>query len=186
MKHKKWILIPVFALLLGIVGTIVGMNLWYKTGNVRVLMGNLRVKLSGNAYVIDHETGEIIGQTLVMVDGQTVSGTDGAFNGTLDVMDYYNENEGTLTSNKGVLQGEDGYWEIHLLENCCHTEENEDGTSKEVNHSCKYSFIYIVHPDKQDFMIVRVKDKYEVYPLYAVMADSEEEALQLYRDYLGE
>ena len=94
--------------------------------------------------------------------------------------------DGTLTSNKGILQSEDGYWEIHLMESCRHTEKNEDGTSQVVDHSCKYSFIYVVHPDKQDFMIVRVKDKYEVYPLYVVMADSEEEALRLYRDYLSE
>ena len=65
MKYKKWILIVVFALLIGMLGTIVGMNLWYKSGNVRAMLGNLRVKLSGNAYVIDHETGQIIGQTIV-------------------------------------------------------------------------------------------------------------------------
>ena len=173
-------------MVVALLAAVIGMNIWYKSGNVRVLLGNLRVSLSGNAYVIDHETGEIIGQTLVMVDGQTHNGTDGAFTGTLDVMDYYNEADGTLTSNKGILQSEDGYWEIHLMESCRHTEKNEDGTSQVVDHSCKYSFIYVVHPDKQDFMIVRVKDKYEVYPLYVVMADSEEEALRLYRDYLSE
>lgn len=184
MKNK-WILMGMTLLVIALTATIIGTNVWYDSGNVRVMGGRLRVDLSGVGYVIDEETGEVIGQAPIVVRGETDKGDKETFVGELEIVGYENEADGTLSGTKAAAKGDDGYWEIHHLENCQHIEENDDGTSQVVNHSCKYRYIYYVHPDKQDFLVVRVKDKYEMYPLYVVRADSEEEALQIYQDFTG-
>lgn len=185
MNRKKWILIGMTLLVIALAAFVIGVNSWYQSGNVRVMGGKLRVNLSGVGYIIDQETGEVTGQAPLNVRGESDEADKSVFVGDLEIMGYINEADGTLTSNKGVMEGDDGYWEIRHLENCQHIEEDEDGNSKVVNHSCKYSYIYYVHPEKQDFLVVRVKDKYEMYPVYVVLADSEEEALQIYQDFKG-
>ena len=186
MKTKKWILIAMTLLVIALTVTVIGVNHWYHSGNVRVMGGRLRVDITGVGYIIEQETGEVTGQAPLKVLGESDAANKEVFVGDLDVMGYINEADGTMTSNKGVMKGENGYWEIRQLDNCRHVEEDDSGNSKVVNHSCKYSYIYYVHPDKQDFLIVRVKDKYAMYPLYVVLADSEEEALQIYQDFKGD
>lgn len=183
MKYSKWIWIGAILFIIVLIGVVVGINMWYNSGNVRAMGGKLRAELYGVGYVFNHETGELIGQTTVSVNGETSSSDKEIFEGLLNVKDYYNEADGTLTTTKGVLEGDDGYWEIRVRENCRHIEENDDGTSEVVNHSCKYSYTYYVHPDKQDFLVVRVRDKYEVYPLYVIMANSQEEATRIYKEF---
>lgn len=186
MKAKKWILIGMTLLILALTATVIGINGWYKSGNIRVLDGRLRVEIHGVGYIIDHETGEVTGQAPMSVIGSSDSMDKTVFVGDLDIMGYANEADGTMTSNKGIVKGSNGYWEIRHLDNCTHLETDEDGNSEIVNHSCKFSYIYYVHPDKQDFLIARVRDKYAVYPVYVVLANSEAEALQIYRDFINE
>lgn len=186
MNARKWIIVSVIVLIVALVAAVIGINSWYHSGNVRVMGGRLRVNLSGVAYIIDHETGEVTGQAVMNVCGESDSANKDVFVGDLDILGYMNEADGTLSSNKGVLEGENGYWEIRHLENCSHIEEDENGNSKVVNHSCKYSFIYYVHPDKQDFLIARVRDKYEMYPVFVVLADSEEQAVQIYKEFTAQ
>ena len=186
MREKKWIWIGMTLLVAALTATVIGVNSWYHSGNVRVMGSKLRVDFSGVGYIIEQETGEVTGQAPLRVHGETDSVDQEIFVGNLEILGYINEADGTLTSTKGVLKGKNGYWEIRHLDNCQHIEENEDGSSKVVNHSCKYSYIYYVHPDKQDFLVVRVKDKYEMYPVYVVLADSEEEALQIYTEFKGD
>lgn len=183
MNKKKWVLIGMTLLVIALTVTVICINNWYNSGNVRVMDGRLRVDLDGIGYVIDQETEEITGEVEVAIHGRSDSVEKDIFVGRMEVMGYLNEADGTMTSNKGILKGEDGYWEIRRRDNCQHVEEDDDGTSKSVTHSCKYSYIYYVHPDKQDFLVVRISDKYKVYPVYVVFADSEEEAMQIYREF---
>lgn len=186
MNRNKWIWIGMTVLVIVLTAAVIGVNAWYNSGNVRVMAGKLRVEMSGVGYIISQETGEIEGQTLVSVNGKTLDGDKETFDGDLEILDYYNEADGTVTTTKAVTEGADGYWEIHHLESCKHYEEDENGNMQAVNHSCRYRFIYYVHPDKQDFLVVRVKDKNEMYPVYVVLADSEEEALQIFNDFRGD
>lgn len=181
--NKKWIWLALTLLVVALTATFISANIWYESGNVRALGSKLRVDLFGVGYVIDHETGQVIGQAPMVARGE--SDKSGTFDGELQIVGYVNEADGTLSSTQAAAKGEDGYWEIRHLENCQHIEENEDGTSKVVNHSCKYRYIYYVHPDKQNFLVARVSEKYDVYPLYVIMADSEAEALEIYRDFVG-
>lgn len=185
MKYRKWIGIGAILLVVLLVGTVFCINQWYNSGNVRAMDGRLRVKLSGVAYMFDYETGEMLGQTIVFADGQTNKSNKEVFDGELNMADYMNEADGTVTTYQTAIEGNNGYWEILVDETCLHYEETEDGGQKEVNHSCKYSYSYYVHPDKQDFLIVRVADKYDVYPIYVVMAGSEAEAAQIYKEFLA-
>ena len=184
MNAKKWIWLSILVIFItALILTVVGINRWFYSGNVRVMGDQVRVSLSGKAYMFEHETRELLGTTLISIDGVSDKGEGNFFDGQFNVMDYINEYDGTLFTNMAVLEGDDGFWEIHVLESCTHLEETEEGYQKEVTHSCKYSYEFYVHPDKQDFLVVRVKDSYAVYPVYVVMADSEEEAWQIYNEY---
>lgn len=185
MNAKKWIFLSILVVLItALILMVVGVNRWFYSGNVRVVGGRVRVSLSGNAYMFDHETRELLGSTLVSIDGVSEKGDGNLFDGLFNVMDYINEYDGTLSTTMGVLEGDDGFWEIHVMESCTHLEETQSGTMKEVTHACKYSYEFYVHPDKQDFLVVRVKDSYAVYPVYVVLADSEEEARQIYEEFV--
>ena len=185
MKKNTWIFIGVGVLLAALAAVVIVSNCWFNSGNVRTLGKKLRVELSGVGYVISQETGKVIGQAPMNVEGSSSSADQEVFQGDLEIMGYINEADGEMTSNKGVRKGDNGYWEIHHLDNCRHVEENENGNKEVVNHSCKYSYIYYVHPDRQDFVIARVKDKYAMFPLYVVLADSELEALSIYQEFIN-
>lgn len=186
MKHQKWIWIGMTLFVIALTAAVLGINAWYNSGNVRVLGGQIRVELSGVGYIFSHEDGELEGQTTICIEGESLESDKQAFDGWMNVAEYINEVDGTVTTNQGVLEGDDGYWEIHKSETCRHVEEDDEGNSEVVNHSCKYSYIFYVHPDKQDFLVVRVRDKYAVYPWYVVMADSEEEATRIYQEFTAD
>ena len=184
MNAKKWIFLNIVVVLItALIFAVVGFNRWFHSGNVRVAGGRVRVSLGGEAYMFEHETRELLGTTAISIEGVSEKGDGNHFDGWFNVMNYVNEYDGVLSTNMGVLEGEDGFWEIHVMESCTHMEETEGGYEKEVTHFCKYSYEFFVHPDKQDFLVARVKDSYAVYPVYVVMADSEEEAWQIYNEY---
>lgn len=185
MKYKKWIWISVVVLFIAaLVLTVVGINRWFYSGNVRVMGDRVRVSLSGTGYMFEHETGEYLGTTMMSIDGESLKSDKSLFDGWMNILDYVNEYDGTLTTIMGTMEGEDGYWEIVVNESCTHVEENDRGNMEKVTHSCKYSYTFFVHPDKQDFLVARVKDSYAVYPVYVVMADSQEEATQIYKEFV--
>ena len=184
MKYKKWIWMSIAVVLItALVVTVVGINQWYNSGNVRVLGKRVRVDLMGTGYMFNHETGAYLGTTMMTLNGKSVKSEPEVLDGRMNIFDYVNEYDGTLTTVMGVMEGEDGYWEICVNETCRHLETDESGSSKVVDHSCKYSYTFYVHPDKQDFLVARVKDKYAVYPIYIVMANSQEEATQIYHEF---
>lgn len=184
MKNKwLWGTVAV-VLIAALVLTLVFTNQWFNSGNVRVMGGRVRVSLSGTAYVFDHETKELLGSTMISIDGRSEKSEKEIFDGWMNILNYVNEYDGTLTTNMGVVKGDDGYWEILVHESCTHVEENERGNMEKVTHACKYSYTFYVHPDKQDFLVARVKDSYSVYPVYVVMADSEEEATRIYHGFV--
>lgn len=187
MKSKAWIWITmIIVLIVALVVTIVLVSRWYQSGNVRSNGEQVRVDLSGQAYIFDHETGEMIGSTMMTLYGETEPGNLEVFDGWMNIMnmDYMNQYDGTLTTTMGVLEGDDGYLEIHVHETCTHWEETDRGTREQVTHSCKYAYEFYVHPQKQDFLVARVKDTYAVYPVYIVMADTEAEATQIYHEFV--
>ena len=121
---------------------------------------------------------------MMSIEGQSLKSDNATFDGWMNVLNYVNEYDGTLTTSMGTLKGDDGYWEIHVDESCTHVEENEQGHLESVSHFCKYSYVFYVHPDKQDFLVARVKDSYKVYPVYVVMANSQEEATRIYKEFV--
>ena len=186
MKNK-WIWGTVAVVLItALVLTLVFTNQWFNSGNVRVMGGRVRVSLSGVGYMFDHETGELLGSTMMSIEGENLKSDKTVFDGWMNILDYVNEYDGTLTTTMGTVESDDGYWEILVNESCTHVEENDRGNMERVTHSCKYSYTFFVHPDKQDFLVARVKDKYAVYPVYIVMADSEEEATRIYQEFAGD
>ena len=182
---KRWIWIGLLVLcLVALVATVIISNKWFNSGNVRVMGGRVRVSLSGTGYMFDHETGEMLGTTLMSIEGVSRKDDKSIFDGWMNVLNYVNEYDGVLTTTMGTMEGEDGYWEILVSESCEHLERNDQGSLETVTHSCKYSYTFYVHPDRQDFLVARVKDTYAVYPIYVVMADSEAEATQIYKEFV--
>ena len=169
MKNHKWIWIALVILFIAALAvTIVLVNRWYLSGNVRTTGQQVRVDLSGKAYIFEHETGEMLGETMMTLYGETKPGNLEVFDGWMNIMnmEYMNEYDGVLTTTMGVLEGEDGYMEIHVHESCTHVETNDRGTKEEVTHACKYTYEFYVHPDMQDFLVARVKDSYALYPVW--------------------
>ena len=182
---KKWIWISLLVLsIAALAATVIGFNSWFNSGNVRVMGGRVRVSMSGTGYIFDHETGEMLGTTLMSIDGQSRKDEKELFDGWMNILNYVNEYDGVLTTIMGTMEGDDGYWEIVVSESCKHLEENDQGSLETVHHSCKYSYTFYVHPDKQDFLVARVKDSYAIYPYYVVMADSQEEATRIYKEFV--
>ena len=187
MKNKKWIWITaLIVFLVALVALVIGINYWFRSGNVRSSGDQVRVDLSGQAYIFDHETRQMLGVTMMTLYGETQKGNPEVFDGWMNIMntDYMNQYDGTLNTTMGVMEGDDGYMEIHVNESCTHLEETDRGTTEVVTHSCKYSYEFYVHPDKQDFLVARVKDSYAVYPVYIVMAPTEEEATRIYHEFV--
>lgn len=185
MKIKKWIWLSVAVVLItALVLTVVGINRWFYSGNVRVMGDRVRVSLSGTGYMFENETREFLGTTMMSIDGESLKSDKTLFDGGMNILNYVNEYDGTLSTTMGTMKGEDGYWEIHVNESCTHVEENERGNMEKVTHSCKYSYIFYVHPEKQNFLVARVKDSYKVYPVYVVLANSQEEATQIYNEFV--
>lgn len=187
MKNiKRIVIILLVVIVLALIGAIVAFNVWYHSGNVRVTNDQMRVDLSGQAYIFDHETGELLDVTTMTLKGETQKGNFEVFNGWMSLgnTDYMNQYDGTLQSTMGVLKGKDGYLEVHINETCTHLEETDSGSTEVVTHACKYTYEFYVHPDKQNFLVARVKDTYAVYPMYVVMASSEAEATQIYHEFV--
>ena len=179
MKNNKWIWIGMTLVVIALTAVVLGVNAWYNSGGVRVMGNQLRVELEGTGYVFDGETGEVTGQSPVILRGNNLSADKQTFDGTLEVLAYQNEELGTVTGTSVVQEGENGFWMVHYLEQCLHYEDVEDGTEA-VEHICDYYYTYFLYPKNPDFLVVLVESFKEDTPIYIVLADSEAEAAEAY------
>lgn len=181
MKKSKWIWICLILFVVILLGTVIGINRWYNSGNVRIGAQKLRVDLSGIGYIVDPATGKVTGQTPIGIEGECPDLEKGEFNGQMEVLGFVNETGGTITTTMAVGEGENGFWEIHCVESCLHYEEDEKGNKMPVDHLCDYIYTFYVHPEKQDFMVVLVDSFDADDSSFIVLAGSEAEALETYR-----
>lgn len=187
---KKWILTGVAVIVA--VALLVGGLLYYKHMQSRpgahMFDGKLYVDLQGTGFTFDVESGELIGETPVTAKGSAK--VDDSFDGDLYVLGYPITETGTITDNSTLIDLENGFYEIHYSPSCLHTETvdvtdeegNVTGTKTEqVNHLCNYQYIYVVYPENPDFLAVYIYDDAETDYYCSVLADSEEQAKELYQ-----
>lgn len=184
MKNNKWFWIGMTLLVVVLTAAVIGINTWYSSGSVRVVGGDIRVNLSGTGYIFNAETGELEGQTPVRVTGETLATDAEVFSGVLEVLGYVNVTEGTITTTKAVLRDDSGFWQIECLETCLHYEDTADGGKTPVEHICDYYYTYYLYPQREDFLVVAVKDFDEEYPDYVVLGGSEDEARETYQWFM--
>lgn len=178
---KKWLIFGVVALVLALIGGAVIVHFWFESDGVRTLGNDIHAELSGKCYIIDPETGEITDETTIYISGSSSYSDSSIFEGDLTVVGYQNTATGTIEKTMGVEQGDQGYWLIHYLESCTHR-ETVDGITKDVEHLCDYQYIYYLTPGVHDQVIVRI-EPWDGDPLYAVLADTQTEALHRYEAF---
>lgn len=178
---KKWLIYVAVALVLFLIAAAVIIHFWFESAGVRSLGGDLHAELSGKCYIIDPETGEIIDETTIHINGSTSSSDSGLFEGELNVVGYQNTESGTLSSTMGVEQEDHGYWSIRHIQTCTHR-ETVDGITKDEEHICNYEYVYYVKPGVNDYAIVRI-EPFDGDLLFAIHADTEAEALQRYEEF---
>lgn len=175
--NRKWIWISLTVLVVLLTAAVVGLQIWYNSPGSHVVGGQIKVQLEATGYIIDGDTGEIIGQTPVSVNGVS-TGSDG-FDGDVLVLGYQNVGEGVITETKKVERTDSGFYMIQCLESCVHQEMvNEQMQS--VEHICEYYYTYYLYPKKPKSLVVCVGNFDERKLLYVVCADSETEALEEY------
>lgn len=177
MMNRKWIWISAAIPVALLAAAVIGLQIWYNSSGIHVLGGELKVKMEATGYVIDGDTGEVIGQTPVSVNG--VSTESDQFDGEALVLGYQNVGEGFITDTKDLERTDSGFYLIHCMESCVHDEE-VNGKTETVQHLCEYYYTYYLHPDDPEALVVCVGNFDERKLLYVVCADSETEALEQY------
>ena len=180
---SKWYLIPVIAVILLVIVAL-GFRIWFISPGFHVVGNDIHVDVTHKCFIIDGQTGELLDETTVTVTGGTSRSNGALFDGDLKILGYQNSASGTITSLKSIEKSENGCWMITHLENCTHQETDENGVSKDVEHFCDYSYTYYLFPDDPERIVVLIEsfDQYE--PKYAVCADSEQDALERYEEFL--
>lgn len=184
MKKKWWLLLVVVVVIL-VIGA-VGLRIWFMSPGIHTMGNDIHADLTEKCYIIDGQTGELLDETTVTVNGTTCSSDREIFDGELKILGYQNSANGTITALKAIEKKDDDCWIITHLENCTHMETDAEGISKPVEHFCDYSYTYYLYPDDPGKLVVLIEsfDKYE--PKYAVCADSEEAALVRYEEFMQE
>jgi hypothetical protein len=134
--------------------------------------------------MIDGQTGELLGNTTVVMNGATDRTDRELFDGELKIIGYQNSANGTITALKAIEITDSGCWIITHLENCTHQEEDDKGVIKDVEHFCDYSYTYYLHPDAPGNLVVLIESFNKNQPMYAVCADSEEAAMERYEEFM--
>lgn len=179
---KNWHLLAIAAVVILVVAAL-GIRLWFNAPGIRVFGDEIHVDIMEKCYIIDAQTSEVVDETTVTVDGATSRSDQSLFDGELKILGYQNSASGTITALKAIEVSEDGCWMITHLENCTHSETDENGVTKDVEHFCNYSYTYYLYPDAAEKTVVLIErfDKYQ--PMYAVCADSEESALERFGEF---
>ena len=184
MKNNKWFWIGMTLFVIALTAAVIGVNVWYNSGSVRVSGEDIRVNMEGTGYIFDPQTGELQGQTPVRISGETLSTDAEIFDGDLEVLGYPNQTDGTITTTSVVQKDDSGFWWIECLETCLHYEQTGEDTTTPVEHICDYHYTYYLYPENEDFLVVMVKDFDEKYPAYVVLGDSEEQARETYKWFM--
>lgn len=179
----KWSWIPVAAIVL-LVLVALGLRLWFNSPGIRILGNEIHVDLMQKCFIIDAQTGEVLDETTVTVDGATSRNDSSLFDGELKILGYQNSATGTVTAVKAIELVDESCWTITHLENCTHQETDVNGITKDVEHFCDYSYTYYLFPDAPEQMVVLIESFDEYKPMYAVCADSQETALARYEEFL--
>ena len=172
---KKKIVISVVGCILILIAVVAILHFWFRSEGIQVLGDDIHAEISGKCFIIDPEKSEVLDETMVYVNGSTMRLDATLFEGELSVVGYQNTADGTMESTMGVEQRDGGYWLISHIQSCTHR-ENIDGITKDVEHICKYQYVYYLNPEFEDQVIVRI-ETVDDDPVYAVLAGSEEEAL---------
>lgn len=179
----KWGVLPVTAIVVLVVA-VLGLRIWFVSPGVRVFGDDIHVNLTQKCFVIDGQTGEMLDETTVTVNGTTSRSDGELFDGELKILGYQNSATGTITALKAIEEADNGCWIITHLENCTHQEEDENGIIKDVEHFCDYSYTYYLYPEEPEQLVVLIESFDQYQPMYAVCADSEEAALQRYDEFM--
>lgn len=179
---KKWIWLPA-VLILVLAGGFLGLRLWLHSPGIHVFGKELYADVSGKCYIIDGTTGEVVDETTLTIDGGTEGLDAVTFQGDLKILGYHNTADGIITASKMIEKRDNGCWQITHLENCTHQEE-QDGIIKPYEHFCDYHYVYYLYPKEPDLVVVLIDSFDKPHPQYAVMADSEEQALERYQMFL--
>lgn len=182
MKKKLW-LIPVAVIVILIIAVLC-LRAWFTSPGIQVIGNEIHVELDQKCYIIDGQTGELLSETNVVINGETSHLDRELFDGELKIIGYQNSADGTITSLKAIEIRDDGCWIITHLENCRHPEQDENGVTKDVEHFCDYSYTYYVYPEDPQMLVVLIESFNNYEPKYAVCADSEEEALARYAEFM--
>lgn len=160
-------------------------HFWFKSEGVQTLGNDIHAELSGKCYIIDPETKEIVDETNVRVQGSTTVrekySDEIPFEGELIVAGYQNVADGVIRKTMSATKGQYGYWEISHIESCTHR-KTENGITKDEEHICDYTYVYYLKPEFDDQVVVRI-DSFENGALYAVRADTEQEALVRFDEF---
>lgn len=181
MKNK-WGWLAVSGIVL-VVLFVLALRLWFLSPGIHVLGNDVHVEINQQCYMIDGKTGEVVDETTVAINGSTSSEDPELFDGELKVIGYQNSASGTVTSLQAIEVDEVGGWRITHLENCTH-QENVDGIIQDVEHFCDYHYTYYIDPDDPELLVVLVESFDQDQPLYAVFGNTQEDALQRYRNFL--
>lgn len=182
MKNK-WGYIPIIAIVL-LVLVALGVRIWFISPGIRVVGNDIHVELTQKCFIIDGQSGEMLDETTVTVEGATSRRDRQLFDGELKIIGYQNSATGTITALKSIEKTEDGNWIITHLENCTHREEDENGVIKDVEHFCDYSYTYYLYPEDPGKLVVLIESFDQYQPMYAVCADNEEAALERYEEFM--
>ena len=161
-----------------------GIRIWFNSPGIRTFGNEIHANLYQKCYIIDGQTSEIVDETTVTVKGGTNRSDATLFDGDLKILGYQNSASGTITALKAIEVSDDGCWMITHLENCTHEETDANGVTKDVEHFCDYSYTYYLYPGAPEQTVVLIESFDEYKPQYAVCANSEEDALARYDDFL--
>ena len=184
MKMKwGWIFAAAATLLLF---AVLGVRIWFTAPGIRVMGNEIHVDLDQKCFIIDGQTGEMLDETTVTINGATSKTDRQLFDGKLEIFGYQNSASGTITALKAIERDDKGNWIITYLENCTHEEEDENGIIKDVEHFCDYSYTYYLYPNAPEQLVVLIESFNQYQPVYAVCADNEEAALQRYEEFMNQ
>lgn len=179
----KWIWTSVIVVLVLLIGSVVGVQLWARRPGVRVLWGDLYVKTGGMGYTFEDSTGDCIGSSVVSVDG-FANDKNHCFKGELGVVAFPITENGDISGDPVVTQYGDFYY-IEFNPLCTHLETADSGRQYPVTHSCDYSYQYVVYPEDPTFLAITVYDAVKQSWHTVILADSEEQAKERYQWFLA-
>ena len=187
-KKKLWLIIGAAIAALAI---LIGVLCYLYWPGYRVVADRLYVDVEKTGFVFDPETGEILGETPVLVRGTATSAHNGVFSGEVEVLGYQNYADGTIVGEGTTERAKDGTVLIHYLENCTHYQDVEledykaaTGVTEKVTHLCDYYYTVCLYPEDGEFVAVEIGDFEEESLVYVICAKTESQAKERYEWYV--